>query len=246
MPEALANIYAKKIKKMKKIYFSLIALLLIGNKAISQEWTKLNPKEVGSLHNQYLIDVLNVYYKDPQISNKNALLEINSTMTKEEKLEILNNSEKRDYKTNVRLIMEHLKSPESIKRYNDVTSVLNNSSKYTTLDRDLTILSSQIEKELTGKEEKIVLLYLEGIRSSAQIWFSKEDGGTGLGVEFLKNKEGSYTIAGRNKYVTADGAGVGAGFTCWAWGVALFGGPVTVVGMLGAVALSAAYSSMTA
>jgi len=124
--------------------------------------------------------------------------------------------------------------------------IIESSSKLNELEERMENLYTEaVEFDLTYNELASIFCYTEVSKSSAEFWFYREDGGSGMGEDLLKAEYGN----GKKKIkrvVAADGAG--AAGSCLSTGIVggLAGGPIGAGVFLGSVAFSAAWSSATA
>lgn len=230
------------INIMKNLFFSLIAFFFINNfvtlaqdcsiKVSGKEskWDKIDPLEVARLHNEYLKQSLLLLNDNPKLTEGEILkkLEI-PTLTVEAQTCIVDHMSKVSLQEMNNVIINNFENANSVSLFNELNGIVSKSLNYDDLVFNLGKLRDRINNTTKGKDRDVLLTCLETGIASAQIWFTKDEGGTGLGTSYLT----SHSLVGKpgeRTRLQKDLAGAGYGMVFWSFSAFL--GPVSGAGFL--------------
>lgn len=197
----------------------------------STSWIdQIDPVEFGKLHNVYLEQVVNEYLSNPSAGYKIAFLAVDiPNISQELQSDIYDHTASISADDMRDSTFQYL-SEAAIDLYNDVDYSLDNTSNFNELSSELDVIKTQIESNLSGVDQKVLLVYLETIKSSAYFWYSTDAGGSGLGALYKAIQSGSSSKSDVPDWVKADGRGAGYGMVAWSFS-ALFG-PAAPIGFI--------------
>ncbi len=227
------------------------------NKVDDEQITKVNtqkgtglvdPIEFGKLHNKYLIEAINISKSNRKLTSKQAFLAVkiaNVSSTMQSKIfDSFSNTSSEQMKDSIFI---HLKNPLAKGFFNQIDQALNSATNYKKLNDELDDIALSINTNLSGTDWDIIMVYLETIRASANVWFSKDMGGNGIGYGFKTGSYGTENITLKElklsststkespqsnipNWVAKDGRGAGYGMVLWSFSA--FFGPVGGVGFV--------------
>ena len=206
---------------------------------------RVNPFEFGELHNKYLLEAMELSTLNKRLSTKQSFMSVNipnvSNRIKENIIDTISSMTLEQMK---HITLKHLQSKQAIVYYNKIDFVLDNFYNYNYLSAELDKIAIDINNNLVEEDWDIVMVYLETIRASANIWTPKEDGGLGIGHEYAMSNLVSkkYSINQLQAWVKADGRGAGYGMVLWSFSAFL--GPVGGAGLLYGAVSGAIFSSL--
>jgi hypothetical protein len=120
---------------------------------------------------------------------------------------------------------EYLVNPKAKEYYNEIEDALNNTKLYSNLNTKLDVIAKKINENLDETDWDIVMVVLETGRASSHVWFSEENGGSGIGYKFAMR---SPSHMNKRSWIAADGIGAGLGMVAWSFSAFL--GPVGIAG----------------
>ena len=227
---------------MKNLIFGLIAIVTMSTSTIfaqncqisvsgnNPRWDKIDSKEVARLHNEYLIEALKISTENIKLSKKEVYMMLNfPTVSKEAKSCIFDNISNVTVEYMNSIIIKNFKNNKSSLIYNEILNTVSKSVNYNDLNKNLSIIRNNINLEVSGNDKDILLSCLETGLASSYVWYSREDGGSGLGYNYLSLNNISGSPQARTK-VEKDLAGAGYGMVCWSFSAAF--GPVGAAGFL--------------
>ncbi|MEP6929545.1 MAG: hypothetical protein ABI850_06020 [Flavobacterium sp.] len=250
---------------MTKIKLSILGLLALflsatifvacsrGNdentlEATTQKGTGLvDPVEFGKLHNKYLIEAINISNNNRKLSSKQSFMTVKianvSTTNQSRIYDNISNISSVQMKDT---IFSYLKNPLAKEYFNKTDIALKNATTYKELNDELDNIVLLINTDLSGKDWDVVMVYLETIRASANVWYSEEMGGSGIGYNYRKLNSYNSKISKQKlpDYILADGRGAGYGMVAWSFSAFL--GPVGGVGFVYGAVSGAVFSSLDA
>jgi hypothetical protein len=210
---------------------------------------KVNAKKLAELHNKYLTEAIDNYIVNEGISIEEAMVSVKTQghgATKSIKANIV--SSRAQVASDEKMVLSVLRSSKSRELYAQINDELNSSENYFSLESNLYILLNDVNASITSKEEKAVLsVYIETLVHSGEIWYSENKGGLGTGRMYLIASGAignDDDVPGVPEWVRKDGMGAAGGFIKFAV-FAGFGGPGGAGVLLGVVAFSAAWSSIS-
>lgn len=204
--------------------------------AETQKGTGLvDPIEFGKLHNKYLIEAINISKNNRKLTSKQAFMTVKiANVSSKMQSKIYDNISNISSGQMKDTIFNHLKNPLAKDYFNKIDVALKNSTDYKELNNDLDNIVLLINTDLSGTDWDIVMVYLETIRASANVWFSEEMGGSGIGYAFRNqnslNSKSSMTQRKVPDWVGKDGRGAGYGMVLWSFSAFL--GPVGGAGLV--------------
>jgi hypothetical protein len=200
---------------MKKLIFGFIATIMVTTLSFGQSigldyFAKLDPIKTAQIHNEVVSGIIKLQKEDPKLSIKDALLKININLSTDDKLAIYDYiSENYIAEQNFKKLILNLKSEKAKVIYTNINSLINNYADYNslikTIDDELLIAN----KELTGFDLKVIQLFAETSKASANYWH---------------NQYSSNSSTNRAKWITKDGNGIAQASVGWAIGAAFCGG----------------------
>ncbi len=111
--------------------------------------------------------------------------------------------------------------------YQNLSAAVAKSNNYNDLITNVNNVIGDINGNTAGHDKDILLVCAETAKSSAYIWFSKTEGGSGIGSDYLISHP--QTTSSKNK-LNADMSGAGYGMVVWSFSAFL--GPVGMAGFL--------------
>jgi hypothetical protein len=204
--------------------------------AKTQKGTGLvDPIEFGKLHNKYLIEAINISKNNRKLSSKQAFMtvkiaNVSSSMQSKiyDNISSISSGQMKD------TIFSHLNNQLAKDYFNKTDEALKNATNYKELNDELDNIVLLINANLSGTDWDIIMVYLETIRASANVWFSEEMGGSGIGYTYRNqnglNSKSSMTQRVAPDWVAKDGRGAGYGMVLWSFSAFL--GPVGGAGLI--------------
>ncbi len=203
---------------------------------LEKRWEKVNPMEIGVLHNYYIIQGLEKFRENPNMTQEEIFMSINIPgISKEQQQNIVDNSTSSESSKEVTL--NFLSSPEAVKIYKRIDKIIDKTVNVCSLDKRLCSLKEEAKVTVTNQVDlDIITTTIDVTKASAQIWNPTSMGGSGIGDAYRIHfdQEDQSKAA---PWVKADGRGAGYGAVTWGVGAALASGPVApitlAVAMLG-------------
>ncbi len=221
---------------MKKLLFGLIATALFIVNGSAQcilqssgkdfKWDKVDPALIGQLHNQYLEAAITLKTDNPKLTDEEAFMNIDiPTVSKELQSCYFNTVANTNVAEMDRVITNTLQGDSAKQYYKDLSEALDQSDDYIKISSSLDLVEVKINKLSPGVDKDILTSCLETGRSSAYFWISKENGGSGIGTQYLITQQ----MSSRGRF-QKDMAGAGYGMVCWSFSAFL--GPVGAAGLI--------------
>lgn len=232
---------------MKKAIFGIVATVLFSISSFAQGTGRVNPIEFAKLHNDYLLESVN-NSMDKELEPKEAfqLVKI-PNITKEEQSKIFDYFTSKSYSQMRSEIVKSFTSAKATEYYIQIEDAINVSTTFNELNSKLDLIKVNVNKNLSKNDWDTIMVVLETSRASANFWYPKELGGSGLGTAYAYAKAGSTSRNRLPGWVRADGAGAGIGMVGWGLSGLFVAGPVGgIAGFLYGAVSGAVGSSMTA
>ena len=201
---------------MKKLVFGLIATVLLSCFSFGQNkgmdyFMQLDPVKTAQTHNDVLSGIINLRSKDPSLTIKDALLKLDIDLSLEDRLAIYDYvSKNNDVNQNYRIVLSELKSDAARQIYSNINKLIENAKDYNSLVKSIDNELLNANKSLEGFDLKVVQLFGETSKASANYWYN-----------IYINPAGK---AGTPNWVKKDGNGIAQASVGWAIGAAFCGG----------------------
>ena len=233
---------------MKKLFIGLIASVMFSHLNINAQGTgRVNPVEFAELHNKYLAESVDRAMKSKIDPKEAFLLTSIPNLTKEEQSKIFDYVTSKKYEQMKKEVYDSFENPKSKEYFSQIENAINISKDITELNKNLDLIKSEVNKNLTKNDWDTIMVFLETSRASATFWYPTEMGGSGLGTEYAYAKAGSSNRVKLPGWVRADGCGAGIGMASWGLSGLFVAGPVGgLAGFLYGAVTGAVGSSMTA
>lgn len=212
------NLQGEFIIIMKKLIFGLIATVMVINYSIGQTnkdyFLQMDAVKAAEIHNQVLNDIITIRKKNPDLSIKDALLQIKMDLSTTDRLAIYEYiSKNNDATQNYNNVLLKLKSDKAKQIYSTINTLIINSKDYATLVKSIDNELLNANNSLSGFDLKVIQIFAETSKSSANYWYN------------IYPSNGGALISGRPPlWVTKDGNGIAQASVGWALGAAIFGG----------------------
>jgi hypothetical protein len=181
------------------------------------------------------------------ISVKDAYLELDFGIKKDFQSEYFDNIQALRIEEKILRLRSQLSSDLSKSVFENIGFIVNTIDNYENLVKEINSIIEIIKTNLKKDDYGILMAYSEVVKASAYIWFPESMGGQELGKCYytkLYPGENQYPSFARTK-AQSDGIGAGFGMVGWALSVGIWGGPVTLLPLLGTFVFSAVYSAVT-
>lgn len=201
---------------MKKLVFGLIGTVLLSCFSFGQNkgmdyFMQLDPVKTAQTHNDVLSGIINLRAKDPSLTIKDALLKLDIDLSLEDRLAIYDYvSKNNDVNQNYRIVLSELKSDAARQIYSNINKLIENAKDYNSLVKSIDNELLNANKSLEGFDLKVVQLFGETSKASANYWYN-----------ICINPAGK---AGTPNWVKKDGNGIAQASVGWAIGAAFCGG----------------------
>jgi hypothetical protein len=195
----------------------------------------INPKKIAEQHNVYLTQMINAYLADPTKSRKDIFVASDFGLTDAQEADIVNTMEDVNVGQMKQTVFGSLNNNKAKVYLNQIDMVVNTANTYGELVDAIDDIALSINEDLVGGDWEKAMVIAEVSKASAEIWFSVEDGGSGVGTDFIAvfaNGNGNGNGSDLNHvapWVKKDGKGAGYASVTWAVGAALAGGPVAPI-----------------
>lgn len=206
-------------------------------------------EKIGELHNENLRNAIKMInssnQKGENLSVKDAMINLEIKDLTIEQKEFL-------YKKHSTFDIKTKKAEyENISDYIDmIDEIFNNFKHHNEIVSGFKVIKQKAQKELVGQELENVLILLSIGENSTKFWLSEKDGGEGLGYAFLNKNDylqkSQMKKRSANEIFWHDMFGGLEGAIGWALGIAIAGGPVTLIPYLVSIGFGAAVSSIKA
>jgi hypothetical protein len=203
---------------MKKLFFGLIAMVMVSITSFGQNvgldyFSQLDPIKTAQIHNDVLSEIHRLQQNNPNLSIRDALLQMDLEISTEVRIEVYNYiSTNNNTEQNYRNVLGYLETNRGREIYTNINNAIKNNGNYSGLVSAIDLELLNANRELSGFDLKTIQLFAETSKASANYWFN------------LHSLNGNTNSSQKAAWIAKDGNGIAQASVGWAIGAAFCGG----------------------